>query len=118
MRGTLKAVLLAVVSANLVHGAAQAPAVSANQLVREAGGLVTDKGGHALAFGRGDAVQRTMVCAGPILHAQLLERLRHLDLSKRFRDGLRHGHCPLFLKRRWKFGGNLASNRQKSSFFA
>ena len=52
-------------------------------IVREAGGLVTDKDGNALQFGRPDAVQRTMVCAGPALHARLLERLRHLDLSKR-----------------------------------
>jgi myo-inositol-1(or 4)-monophosphatase len=52
-------------------------------IVREAGGLVTDKDGRTLTFGRGDAVQRTMVCAGPALHAQLLARLRHLDLSKR-----------------------------------
>jgi myo-inositol-1(or 4)-monophosphatase len=52
-------------------------------IVREAGGGVTDKDGNALFFGRADAVQRTMVCAGPALHAQILTRLRHLDLSKR-----------------------------------
>jgi myo-inositol-1(or 4)-monophosphatase len=52
-------------------------------IVREAGGFVTDKDGHVLEFGRRDAVQRTMVCAGPRLHAKILARLRHLDLSKR-----------------------------------
>ena len=52
-------------------------------IVREAGGRVSDKDGNALQFGRPDAVQRTMVCAGPTLHAHILARLRHLDLSKR-----------------------------------
>ena len=51
-------------------------------IVREAGGRVTDKNGVPLTFGRPDAVQRTMVCAGPALHAQILARLRHLDLTK------------------------------------
>ena len=52
-------------------------------IVRESGGRVTDKDGNALIFGRSDAVQRTMVCAGPALHAQILARLRHLEPSKR-----------------------------------
>ena len=52
-------------------------------IVREAGGRVTDKNGVPLTFGRPDAVQRTMVCAGPALHAQILARLRHFDLTKR-----------------------------------
>jgi len=52
-------------------------------IVRDAGGCVTDKDGRSLQFGCSDAVQRTMICAGPALHAQILARLRHLDLSKR-----------------------------------
>jgi myo-inositol-1(or 4)-monophosphatase len=52
-------------------------------IVREAGGRVSDKDGNALQFGRPDTVQRTMICAGPALHAQILARLRHVDLSKR-----------------------------------
>jgi len=52
-------------------------------IVREAGGRVTDKDGSALQFGRPDTVQRTMVCAGPALHVQILARLSHIDLSKR-----------------------------------
>jgi myo-inositol-1(or 4)-monophosphatase len=52
-------------------------------IVREAGGRVTDKDGHALQFGRPDTVQRTMICAGPALHAQILARLRHLEPEKR-----------------------------------
>jgi myo-inositol-1(or 4)-monophosphatase len=52
-------------------------------IAREAGGRVTDKDGNALCFGRPDAVQRTLVCAGPALHAQILARLRHVDLSRR-----------------------------------
>jgi len=51
-------------------------------IVREAGGRVTDKDGNALTFGGADAVQRTMVCAGPALQTQILARLRHLHLSK------------------------------------
>jgi myo-inositol-1(or 4)-monophosphatase len=52
-------------------------------IVREAGGCVTDKDGNALRFGRSDTVQRTMVCAGPALHAQILARIKPLELGKR-----------------------------------
>jgi myo-inositol-1(or 4)-monophosphatase len=52
-------------------------------IVREAGGRVTDKDGNVLTFGRADAVQRTMICAGPALHAQIIARVHHLDMSKR-----------------------------------
>lgn len=52
-------------------------------IVREAGGHVTDKDGNALRFGRPDAFQRTMICAGPALHGQILARLKHLDMAKR-----------------------------------
>jgi len=52
-------------------------------IVREAGGRVTDKDGNPLQFGGRDGVQRTMVCAGPALHARILAHLRPLDLSQR-----------------------------------
>lgn len=52
-------------------------------IVREAGGVVTSKDGSVLQFGGPSAVQRSMVCAGPRLHALLIERLRHADFEKR-----------------------------------
>lgn len=52
-------------------------------IVREAGGCVTASDGNPLVFGGPAAVQRSMVCAGPRLHALLLERLRHVDFGKR-----------------------------------
>jgi len=52
-------------------------------IVREAGGRVTDKEGKPLRFGNPDGIQRSLVCAGPALHGQILARLHHLDLSKR-----------------------------------
>ncbi len=51
-------------------------------IVREAGGLVTSKDGSSLEFGGASAIQRSMICAGPALHALLIERLRHLDLRQ------------------------------------
>jgi myo-inositol-1(or 4)-monophosphatase len=55
-------------------------------IVREAGGRVTAIDGKPLLFGGPGAVQRSMVCAGPRLHALLLERLRDVDLGKRERQ--------------------------------
>jgi myo-inositol-1(or 4)-monophosphatase len=52
-------------------------------IVREAGGRVSTIEGSPLEFGRADAVQHSMVCAGPRLYAMLLERLRHVDLRQR-----------------------------------
>jgi myo-inositol-1(or 4)-monophosphatase len=45
-------------------------------VVREAGGLVTSREGNLLEFGSTNAVQRSMICAGPKLHAQFMARLR------------------------------------------
>ncbi|HTT81938.1 MAG TPA: 3'(2'),5'-bisphosphate nucleotidase CysQ [Rhizomicrobium sp.] len=44
-------------------------------IVREAGGVVTSRDGQPLRFGGPNAVQRSMICAGPGLHALFLERL-------------------------------------------
>jgi myo-inositol-1(or 4)-monophosphatase len=52
-------------------------------IVREAGGMVTTHDGAALAFGSAVPIQRSMVCAGPALHALLLERIRHIVLPQR-----------------------------------
>ncbi len=51
-------------------------------IVREAGGKVTAHDGAPLRYGSASALQRSMVCAGPALHAALLERLRHIKLGK------------------------------------
>jgi myo-inositol-1(or 4)-monophosphatase len=44
-------------------------------IVREAGGVVTSRDGHRLLFGEPNAVQRSMICAGPALHALFLNGL-------------------------------------------
>ncbi|MGH6889183.1 MAG: inositol monophosphatase family protein [Rhizomicrobium sp.] len=46
-------------------------------ILREACGLATSREGEPLQFGHPSAIQRSLVCAGPELHALLLERLRH-----------------------------------------
>ena len=46
-------------------------------IVREAGGGVTAMDGQSLQFNGPTAIQRSMICAGPKLHALLIERLRH-----------------------------------------
>jgi myo-inositol-1(or 4)-monophosphatase len=48
-------------------------------VVREAGGVVTSREGHPLAFGSSNAVQRSMICAGPRLHAVFLENLNRSE---------------------------------------
>ena len=52
-------------------------------IVREAGGRVSSHDGSALHFGEAVPIQRSMVCAGPALHALLIERLRHVSLPQR-----------------------------------
>jgi myo-inositol-1(or 4)-monophosphatase len=44
-------------------------------IVREAGALATSRTGEPLRFGDPSAIQRSLVCAGPRLHALILERL-------------------------------------------
>ncbi|HWE05313.1 MAG TPA: inositol monophosphatase, partial [Rhizomicrobium sp.] len=46
-------------------------------IVREAGGGVTAMDGRCLQFNGPTTIQRSMICAGPKLHALLIERLRH-----------------------------------------
>jgi fructose-1,6-bisphosphatase/inositol monophosphatase family enzyme len=48
-------------------------------VVREAGGVVTSREGHPLRFGGANAVQRSMICAGPELHRLFLESLSNTD---------------------------------------
>lgn len=50
-------------------------------LVQEAGGRVTDHCGEILRYNRLPPIQRSMVSAGPALHALLLDRVRHVKLD-------------------------------------
>jgi myo-inositol-1(or 4)-monophosphatase len=52
-------------------------------IVREAGGRVTAHDGTALRYDGPSAIQRTMICAGPALHALLVAKLKHLNLTQR-----------------------------------
>jgi myo-inositol-1(or 4)-monophosphatase len=52
-------------------------------IVREAGGCVSAYDGAELLFGGPVPIQRSMVCAGPTLHAVLIERLKHVSLPQR-----------------------------------
>jgi myo-inositol-1(or 4)-monophosphatase len=45
-------------------------------IVREAGGRVTSQTGEMLRYNQTQPVQQGVVCAGPVLHHRLLERLR------------------------------------------
>jgi len=45
-------------------------------IVTEAGGRVTDRAGEGLLYNREKTEHASIVCAGPALHARLLERLR------------------------------------------
>jgi len=49
-------------------------------IVREAGGRVTDHQGNELKFGSPSGLQRSMICAGPTLHALMLARVQNLKL--------------------------------------
>jgi myo-inositol-1(or 4)-monophosphatase len=52
-------------------------------IVREAGGNVSAYDGADLRFGGPTLIQRSMICAGPALHALLLERLKNITLPPR-----------------------------------
>jgi myo-inositol-1(or 4)-monophosphatase len=49
-------------------------------IVHEAGGRVTDHLGTVLQYNGPKPIQRSLVAAGPVLHALLLEKLRHVTL--------------------------------------
>lgn len=51
-------------------------------IVREAGGAATSQSGEPLRFGGPTAIQRSLACAGPTLHALILERLRSFDPAR------------------------------------
>jgi myo-inositol-1(or 4)-monophosphatase len=51
-------------------------------IVREAGGRVTDHLGAALCYNGAAPIQPSVVCAGPALHALLLDRLAHVPMPR------------------------------------
>ena len=50
-------------------------------IVREAGGLATDHRGRRFAYNQASVKKRSLVCAGPELHALILRRLGHIELA-------------------------------------
>ena len=48
---------------------------AADVILREAGGRITDRQGAALVYNRAEAIQPTMIAAGPDLQAEILARL-------------------------------------------
>ncbi len=57
---------------------------AADLIVREAGGMVTDRGGNALRYNKASPVQRGVVAAGANLHALLMKNIN--ELRARYED--------------------------------
>ncbi len=55
---------------------------AADIIVAEAGGTITAHDGTALTYNRADALQTSVVAAGPLLHTKLLERVAHIKLPR------------------------------------
>ena len=53
---------------------------AADLIVHEAGGCVSDYHGAILRYNGAVPLQRTMVCAGPALHAALVEKMSTVKL--------------------------------------
>lgn len=56
---------------------------AADIIVAEAGGIVTAHDGAALRYNRADALQPSVVAAGPALHARLMTRVAHIALPRK-----------------------------------
>ncbi|HVU20362.1 MAG TPA: 3'(2'),5'-bisphosphate nucleotidase CysQ [Rhizomicrobium sp.] len=56
---------------------------AADVIVTEAGGMLTAHDGAALIYNRADALQTSVVAAGPLLHRKLIERVAHIKLPRR-----------------------------------
>ena len=50
-------------------------------IVREAGGLATDHHGLRFTYNQASVRKRSLVCAGPALHALILKRVGHIELK-------------------------------------
>jgi myo-inositol-1(or 4)-monophosphatase len=55
---------------------------AADILVREAGGIVTAHDGAIPRYNGEQAIQPSMISAGPKLHAEILSRVRHINLQR------------------------------------
>jgi myo-inositol-1(or 4)-monophosphatase len=55
---------------------------AADLIVREAGGMVTTHDGHIPRYNGEQAIQPSIVCAGPALHRQILARVSHIQLPR------------------------------------
>lgn len=56
---------------------------AADIIMTEAGGMVTAHEGTPLIYNRADALQASVVAAGPLLHTKLIERVAHIKLPGR-----------------------------------
>ncbi len=54
---------------------------AADLIVREAGGLATDHRGRPFAYNQASVRKRSLICAGPRLHALILGRVSHIELT-------------------------------------
>ncbi len=55
---------------------------AADLIVREAGGIVTTHDGHIPRYNSDQAIQPSLICAGPALHRQILARVGHVQLPR------------------------------------
>ncbi|MBV9990980.1 MAG: 3'(2'),5'-bisphosphate nucleotidase CysQ [Alphaproteobacteria bacterium] len=56
---------------------------AADIIMTEAGGIVTAHDGSRLSYNRPDAMQVSVVGAGPRLHPRLMDRVSHIELPRR-----------------------------------
>jgi myo-inositol-1(or 4)-monophosphatase len=56
---------------------------AADVILREAGGVATAHDGSILRYNRPGAIQTSIVGAGPVLHAKLMNRVSHINLLHR-----------------------------------
>jgi myo-inositol-1(or 4)-monophosphatase len=56
---------------------------AAEIIVEEAGGIATSHNGSPLLYNRPDAIQPSIVAAGAPLHAEMIERVKHISLQNR-----------------------------------
>ena len=54
---------------------------AADLIVREAGGLSTDHLGRPFAYNQPSVLKPSLICAGPALHALILQRVGHIELA-------------------------------------
>jgi myo-inositol-1(or 4)-monophosphatase len=55
---------------------------AADVIAREAGAGVTDHLGRSFVYNQPSARKRSLICAGPLLHQLILERVGHIELAR------------------------------------